>query len=75
VTDHVLQLNENINSHSSVYFFPQEEKDLDETSIFFVILYRMHHLKDNPKTITCLGTEMKSEAGPPPCNRLYQPSP
>jgi hypothetical protein len=38
-----------------------------------VTKYRMYHLKRNSKTITHNGTKMKSEAGPPPCNRLFQP--
>jgi hypothetical protein len=37
--------------------------------------YRVYHLKRSPKAITYYGTEMKSEAGPPPCNRLFQPPP
>jgi hypothetical protein len=32
--------------------------------------YRMFNLKRNRKTITSFGTKIKSEAGPPPCNRL-----
>jgi hypothetical protein len=32
--------------------------------------YRVYHLKSNPTTITYCGTKIKSEAGPPPCNRL-----
>jgi hypothetical protein len=38
-------------------------------NIFFT-KYRVHHLKSNPTTITYYGIKMKSEAGPPPCNRL-----
>jgi hypothetical protein len=36
-------------------------------------MYRMCHLKRNPTTIMYNGTKIKSEAGPPPCNRLSQP--
>jgi hypothetical protein len=36
-------------------------------------LYSVYHLKRNPSTITYHGTKMKSEACPPPCNRLSQP--
>jgi hypothetical protein len=28
------------------------------------------HLKSSPRTVTCCCIRMKSEAGPPPCNRL-----
>jgi hypothetical protein len=34
--------------------------------------YSVCHLKHNPTTITYYGTKMKSEAGPPPRNRLSQ---
>jgi hypothetical protein len=33
-------------------------------------IYRVHHLKRNLTTISHCGTKIKSEAGPPPCNRL-----
>jgi hypothetical protein len=32
--------------------------------------HRVYSLKRNPTTITYYGTNMKPEAGPPPCNRL-----
>jgi hypothetical protein len=35
----------------------------------------MYYSKRNPTTITYYGTKMKSEADPPPCNRLSQPHP
>jgi hypothetical protein len=35
----------------------------------------VYHLNRNPKTITYYGTKMKTEAGPPPCNRLSQSPP
>jgi hypothetical protein len=38
-------------------------------------LFNLYHLKSNPTTITYYGTTMKSEADPPLCNRLSQPSP
>jgi hypothetical protein len=38
-------------------------------------VYRMYFLKRSPTTITYCGTKMKSAAGPPPCNRLFQPLP
>jgi hypothetical protein len=38
-------------------------------------IHRVYQLKRNSTTITYHGTKMKSEAGPPSCNRLSQPPP
>jgi hypothetical protein len=38
-------------------------------------VYRVYQLKSNSKTVTYRGTQMKSEADSPPCNRLSQPLP
>jgi hypothetical protein len=35
-----------------------------------LLLYKVHHFKCNPTTITYYNTKTKSEAGPPLCNTL-----
>jgi hypothetical protein len=40
---------------------------------FYIIHNAVYDLKCNPTTITYCGTKIRSEVGPPPCNRLSQP--